>query len=77
MTSAVDIAVQYWLQALAQPFGLGLTVSSPIRAKTQLYAAKKKLEERGTDLSNFTIRTSPRAPATELFILRDHRSPAT
>lgn len=69
--SAVDAATTFWLEALASPLGVGLTVSDPGRAKTQLYTARKRLLPRFPKLEAFTIRTSPEHPAYELYLLYD------
>lgn len=59
------------LAAMSAPFGVGVIASDISRAKTALYAARKRLAERGIDASALTIRTSPENPAFELYILRD------
>lgn len=77
MTAAVDIACQYWLSLVNEPIGMGLVVSDPFTAKTQLYQARRKLTEKGfLGLDQFTIRTSPVNPATELWIFRAQPQPA-
>jgi hypothetical protein len=68
--SAIDIATDYWHAALAEPYGLGVIVSDPARAKTQLYAARKQLALPALD--SFTIRTAPRDPARTLYLVRNH-----
>lgn len=68
--SAIATASRYWLVANAEPIGLGLIVDDPGRAKTQLYAARKKLLPQLPTLDNFTIRTSPINPAFEIWLLR-------
>jgi len=71
MPSAVATAETYWGQALSSPHGLGLTVSSPQRAKAQLYAARRRLLPSIPRLEAFTIRTSPVNPAYELWLVYD------
>lgn len=73
--TALDTATQYWLSAINQPIGLGLIVSDPGRAKTQLYAARKKLLPSLPSLASFSIRTSPVNPSFELYLLRTEASP--
>lgn len=70
-TSATQVALQYWLAAIEQPIGLGLNVSDPAAAKRQLYAARSAADPTLREsLDQFTIRTSPRNPAGELFLVR-------
>lgn len=71
--SALEHAKSFWRQALTQPHGLGLIVTDVRRAKQQLYAARKALEDDRLDLSNWSIRTSPLQPAAELWLMRKNR----
>lgn len=64
-------AQQIWVEASAERIGLGLVVSDPRRAKTQLYSARKLLISKGhTHLASFVIRTSPEEPACQLWLIR-------
>ena len=71
MPTATATAEQFWLQATAQPIGLGLTVSNPAQAKNHLYAARRALLPRIPKLAAYTIRTSPDNPAFELWLIYD------
>lgn len=70
--NAVQRAEQIWIAAVSEPLGLGIVVSDPIRAKTQLYQARRKLVAGGmVVLSDFSIRTAPDEPACQLYLIRD------
>lgn len=69
--SALALAKQYWLQADAEPVGLGLIVSDPRTAKQQLYSARRELLPQLPSLNSITIRTSPHNPAFELWLLKE------
>lgn len=74
MGAAIDHAVSIWLQAANSPFGVGLIVTDPNRARHSLYRARDALSANGLDLSNYTIRTSPDNPAYELWVIRTPRT---
>jgi len=69
--SLIDYAGQFWLAALREPIGVGIVVTDPTRARRTLGDARKKLTENHiAGLDNYTIRTSPANPASELWIIR-------
>ncbi len=74
MALALAFARTIWLTAANEPVGLGIVVTDIPRARNQLYRAREQLQEAGTDLSNFHIRTSPDNPACELWIIRTRRT---
>lgn len=74
--AAQEIAKRYWAYADAEPFGIGLRVSDPRTAKQQLYAARKAMAPKNTPADALPyryieIRTSPRNPTGELFMVKD------
>lgn len=71
--TATEKAKRYWLLAYDAPFGIGIVVDNPQRARTQLYKARDELADPRYD--TITIRTSPERPASELWMIRDRRPP--
>lgn len=70
--TAQDTANQIWLTALQSPFGVGVVVTDMMRAKAQLYNARKRMIEKGVPgLDKFRIKTSPSNPASQLYIVKD------
>ena len=60
-----DSYAEYLYMALAEPYGLALTVVNPTAVRAKLYEVRKT----DPDLARLVIRQSPIAPDTELWIV--------
>lgn len=62
--------LRYWQEALSNPFGIGLRFTGdPATVKTSLYTARAKAND--PLFSAVTVRTSPRDPKNELWLVVD------
>lgn len=62
--------LQYWHRALSEPFGIAVKFLGEATAiKTSLYTARARAND--PLLSAVTIRTSPRSPKDELWLVVD------
>ena len=62
--------LNFWDMALAHPLGIWLTTPDPVRAKEHLYAARAVAQRSGIRAyDHLQIRTSPRSPRTELWMV--------
>lgn len=59
--------LEYWYDALASEFGIVVQVSDPDSAKQALYRARASSGDPA--LEGLTIKTSPFAPSSELWIM--------
>lgn len=69
--AAPNTLLLYWLQAQAEPLGLGLRTSDPTRLKQLLYSARAKATEPlRSELAQMSIRTAPDEPECVLWIVK-------
>lgn len=73
--SAPHPFLTYWHQALATPFGVSIRfLGDPASIKTALYTARAKAND--PLLASVSIRTSPRSPSDELWLIVDRTAKA-